>query len=84
VRRHADRHRRLAVLEAKAAEKAAAEAAIDWGLFFSTDQLLALLETVELSEAGAITEAEAEARLAAVPGLAETFERALAARMPGP
>jgi hypothetical protein len=77
--RNRERGRRLTALEAKAAERAAAEGGLDWSLF-DTAQLTALLEMVDSFEAGEIGEAGADERLAAVPGMAEAFERALAER----
>ena len=77
--RDRERGRRLAALERRAAQRAAAADKIDWNLF-NVEQLTALLEMVDRFEAGEIGEAEADERLAAVPGMAETFERALAGR----
>jgi hypothetical protein len=79
VIRTRDRDRRLLALEKVAAERAKAEGGLEWSLF-SPDQLEALLDMIDRVEAGELTEAEADERLHAVPGMPEAFERAYAER----
>jgi len=76
VRRPADRRRRLAALEARAAALRAVTRHIAWGRFFTPDQLAAVLEMVEAMETGALDEAEAVARLAACPGMLDAVDAA--------
>ena len=72
------RARRLAALEAVAAEKAAkaerARTKVDWSSF-EVEHLVAILDAVERHEAGEITADQAAALLEAVPGLVEEYER---------
>ena len=76
MRRPADRRRRLAALEAKAAERKAARGGLAWRRFFTPDQLVAVLEIAEATESGALDEAEAVARLAACPGMLDAVDAA--------
>jgi len=66
-----ERARRLAVLEAAVAKRAEAEAASPYSAILEAmtrEQLRALLDLVDESNAGLLTEAESLARFAATPG----------------
>ena len=73
------RERRLAVLEELSAKRAKAEVAVaDLLTHFSTAQLRVLLNAARGFHDGTLTGPEADARLAAVPGLPEALADSLA------
>jgi len=72
-----ERERRLRALEAVAAKRAAAEDQTDWSRF-TTAHLRELVAVTRDLDAGVLTGAEADARLAAVPGLPEALSDSLA------